>query len=286
MKKNNNFDAQKVIDFYTNVYDEDTRLLKDRRHIVEFETKKSLLLEEIHPGSVVFDIGAGTGIWSEFILKNISAAKVYAFDLVPEHVAKINERLSETSGFKGAYVYDVLSVDASLDYQRDLPKADVVLLAGPLYHIKEYTERQKALRHAIGFLNDSPMSIIIADWLSGANAAMETILNPSCQNKVTIGPYNMICPLPDNMFGYSNERRMDVLGKVLGLQTVRHYAHDGISRLVSEKLETLSDDDFKKWLDLSKELATMKGFCDYSEHNSTVYCRTIFNAEEDASQSQ
>ena len=284
--KNKNFDPKKVIDFYTNVYNEDARLKKDRRHIVEYETKKTLILEQIHPGSIVFDIGAGTGVWSEFILDNIKGVKVYAFDLVLEHVRKINARLSEKPGFMGAYVLDILSVDKTLDYQKEFEKADVVMLAGPLYHIKEYTERQSALRHAMGFLNGSETSIIIADWLSGCNAAMETILNHKCCNKVSIGPYNMLCPDKDNMFAYSNERRMEVLGRTLGLQTVRHYALDGISRLVGDKLESLSEEDFKKWLDLSHELATMNKFCDYSEHNSTVYCRIDFNAEEYASQSE
>lgn len=282
--KDKKFNAGQVIDFYTNVYDEDARLKKDRRHIVEFETKKKLLIEEIPPGSIVYDIGAGTGVWSEFVLGNIENTKVYAFDLVPEHVTKINEKLTGTPGFMGAYVLDILSVDKCLDFKNALGTADVVMMAGPLYHIKEYTERQAAMKHASWFLGESLTSVMIVDWLSASNAAMETILNPDCRNRVIIGPYNIFSTWPNNIFAYSNETRMKVLGRSVGLQTVRHYAYDGISRLVAGSLNSLSEEKFNEWLELSSKMATMNGFCNFSEHNATVYTKIDFNSEDYAPQ--
>ena len=283
MTKNNSFysqekfDAERVIDFYTNVYDESQRLIKDRRHIVEYETKKDALKTFIMPGSVIYDVGAGTGVWSKFLLENIKDVRVMAFDLVPAHVEKIKNELREHNGFLGAEVLNVADDKQLLNMKDRLPKADIVLLGGPLYHISDYTKRIHILfrmSELIDWKCEHMNGLLCVDWLSSMNAAMETMLsNDTTPNRVNITHGNGCHPANDNMFAYSSVLEMETMGKKAGLEVQSHIPLDGISRLVGDRLNQMNEENFEKWVQMHKFLGINPTFCNYSEHNMTIFYR-------------
>ena len=262
----NNFEADTVVDFYTNVYDESKRLTKDRRHLVELRVKESVFKDYIKkPEYVIYDIGAGTGFWSNWMLDNVLYPHLYAFDLVPKHVAEINELLSGKPGFKGACVLDVSRDDIFNEVMSELPKANIILLGGPLYHIKDETTCIDILKRLKRVLSSGGR--LFVDWLSIENAALDTILsNSTTCNKIEIG--KRLKPSPDNMFFYLSVEKMNKFAKLSGFIVDRHIPLDGISRLVSERLDNLSDENFEKYISLTKFLGA--AYCRFSEHNLTV----------------
>ena len=263
---NNNFKADTVVDFYTNIYDESKRLKKDRRHLVELRVKESVLEDYIkNPEYVIYDMGAGTGFWSEWLLNYVMYPKLYAFDLVPKHVEWINEMLSGKRGFEGACVLDVTRDDIFDEVTSELPKADIILLGGPLYHVKDETACVDILKRLRRVL--APGGRIFVDWLSIENAAFDTVLsNSTTCNKIEIG--KRLKPATDNMFSYLSVAKMNKFAKLSGFMVDKHIPLDGISRLVSEKLDNLSDENFEKYISLTKSLG--REYCRFSEHNLTV----------------
>lgn len=109
----------------------------------EFLLITHLLKEYVKPGSVVYDIGAGPGRYTEFLLNN--KCKVGAIDLSGKSIAALRERLD------CKYSNELLFAEKACATQVKKIKdksADAVLLMGPLYHLTCRTERSFALMQA------------------------------------------------------------------------------------------------------------------------------------------
>lgn len=126
-----------LIRYYTEEYDEETRLTRSLKGHIEYHRMMSLIDRHLigtrDPGTVVLaDIGGGCGIYSHSISRKhgIPTAMV---DPIQEHVDKARN--------KGVAA---ITADA-----RDLPwktaAFNAILMAGPLYHLKDPADRKLAL---------------------------------------------------------------------------------------------------------------------------------------------
>jgi ubiquinone/menaquinone biosynthesis C-methylase UbiE len=123
-----NHKTNKVIEFYTHNYDEDTRLA---RHRTEFITTTYILNKYIKAGWRILDLGAGTGIYTIYYANR--GCPVTAIDIVPRHIEILNTKLK---------AFPNLDVTAQAGDAQDLSRFrdgsfDVVLCMGPLYNLKE-----------------------------------------------------------------------------------------------------------------------------------------------------
>ena len=121
-------DMNKIVEFYTNNYDEDTRLV---RHRTEFITTTYILNKFIEAGSLILDLGAGTEIYSIYHANR--GCPVTAIDIVPKHIEILNSRLK---------AFQNLDISAQVGDAKDLSRFregsfDVVLCMGPLYNLQE-----------------------------------------------------------------------------------------------------------------------------------------------------
>lgn len=89
------------------------------------------------PGAVVADIGGGPGRYTDWLVE--AGYRVIHRDLVPHHVEQVRNRHHH-------------AVDTALGDARALDLADdsvdAVLMLGPLYHLEEARDRQRALAEA------------------------------------------------------------------------------------------------------------------------------------------
>lgn len=130
---------QYLIDFYNN-YDEDSRLAL-RHGTVEFLTTMHYIEKYIRPVDRVLEVGAGTGRYSHTL-----ARQGYAVDAVElvEHNVEVfrqNTQPNESITIAQGNATD-LSAFQDNEY-------DITLLLGPLYHLYEKEDKQRALREAI-----------------------------------------------------------------------------------------------------------------------------------------
>ncbi len=129
-----------VSSFYDEI-DEDGRLNRSRHGQLEYATTMNYIHRYAKPGAKVLEIGAGTGRYSIALAKE--GYKVTAVELVEsnlEVLRKNSSDIKELVSFQG----DALNLGRFEDNQ-----FDVTLLFGPMYHLYDKEEVQKAIEEAI-----------------------------------------------------------------------------------------------------------------------------------------
>ncbi|MGL5756110.1 MAG: class I SAM-dependent methyltransferase [Paraclostridium sp.] len=122
----------KVLDFYNSVSEKGR--LERGLGVIEFYRTKQILSKYINKDSnVIYDIGGGVGIYSDWLARKNN--NVYLLDLSPNAVeyakSNYNTFVSE--------VCDARNID------KDNESADIILLMGPLYHLQNIDDRLKVL---------------------------------------------------------------------------------------------------------------------------------------------
>jgi SAM-dependent methyltransferase len=246
----------KVEKYYTEDYCEQNRLGEgcDNRHKVEIINKSFLLENEIckHAFSTcrVLDLGAGTGFWTDFIIKKLPFTQIVCGDIVPKH----NEILKER--FANNHNVTVMPLDA-LNLPVDiLGKFDIILCGGPFYHCN-FSYSKKIVKELEKVSNGN--TLVFVDWLSEASGVVNWSL-------MTGKPIENI-DLVDNMFHYKSTYVINELFKNYGL-VQGHYAIDGITRFIADEVNKYDEDQLQTYcVNVRKFWHTT---ADLSEHSITV----------------
>jgi ubiquinone/menaquinone biosynthesis C-methylase UbiE len=127
--------APEIIDFYSQGYDEDSRLTGSADGRLELVRTQELLRAALPDAPAdVLDVGGGPGVHARWLTDD--GYRVHLIDPVPRHVDQATHRgLSAQLGDARALSADDRSYD-------------VVLLLGPLYHLLEAEDRTQALAEA------------------------------------------------------------------------------------------------------------------------------------------
>ena len=141
-----------ILHFYSDRYEEDTRLQRTAHGRLELLRTRELLgrLLPVAPARVV-DVGGATGVHARWLAE--AGYEVDLLDPVPSHVVRAGE---------------VPGVRAQVGDARALPfddtSADAVLLLGPLYHLTERRDRVLALHEAVRVAR--PAGVVVAAAIS------------------------------------------------------------------------------------------------------------------------
>ena len=129
-------------------YDGDVQAEWNRlsEHPFEFLITMEMLKRYIHPGDRVLDIGGGPGRYSIALAK--LGCHVTLLDLSPNNVAFAKAEAARQGVAIRALAGDAREADR-LIAERDF---DHVLLMGPLYHLLEEADRERAVRAALATL--------------------------------------------------------------------------------------------------------------------------------------
>ncbi len=111
--------------------------------IVEFHRTKEILSRYIDKGEVVYDIGGGIGMYAAWLAKK--GNEVHLIELAENAVEYAKANMMQDCHF-------VAEAGNALQVNRPNESADVVLLMGPLYHLRDREERLQALREAFRVL--------------------------------------------------------------------------------------------------------------------------------------
>jgi ubiquinone/menaquinone biosynthesis C-methylase UbiE len=140
---------------YYETYSEETRL-QTAAFQLEFERTKDILVRHLPPppGRIV-DVGGAAGAYSAWL-----AARGYEM-----HLVDASPRLIEEARRRNATLETPIASVTVAD-ARALPQADgsaaAVLVMGPLYHLQDAADRQKALREARRLLVDGGVVAVAA----------------------------------------------------------------------------------------------------------------------------
>jgi 2-polyprenyl-3-methyl-5-hydroxy-6-metoxy-1,4-benzoquinol methylase len=250
----------KIQQFYQS-YDEDSRLVKDDYHRVEFITTLYFLDDYIKPGLKIIDVGAGTGRYAFYLAKQNCA--VTALDIVPKHVASMQEQAKQQS----------LNLDIFQGDARDLsqfPDAqfDMVLCMGPLYHLKTAAGRIKALCECLRILK--PGGIIAAAYCNRYAAHLLEILDADKPldteflDKIIRKGLKPGDKSDSFYFSYPAEIEQMMSGS--GVVKEKNIGTDGMTYLLGKRNKKLNEAEFNYWFDYHLQTCENETLLGYSLH--------------------
>ena len=165
-------DRTEIISGFYDQVDEDSRLKRSRHGQLEFATTMSYIHRYTNPQSRVLEVGAGTGRYSIALAKE--GLDVTAVELVESNLAILRENS------KGIGNISSIQGDATDLSRFEENSFDITLLLGPMYHLYEPDEVNKAIDEAVRvtkpggvifFAFISVYAIMYANYLSGDWAA-------------------------------------------------------------------------------------------------------------------
>ena len=111
--------------------------------IVEFHRTKEILSRYIDGGKVIYDIGGGIGMYAAWLAKK--GNEVHLIELAENAVEYAKTNMMQDCRF-------IAETGNALKVNRPDESADVVLLMGPLYHLRNREDRLQSLREAFRVL--------------------------------------------------------------------------------------------------------------------------------------
>ena len=156
-----------IVSSFYNQIDEDGRLDKSRHGQMEYFTTMHYINKYAKPGDKILEIGAGTGRYSIALAKagyNVNSVELVESNF--EILKKNSEGLANLQAFQG----DALDLSCFAD-----ESFDVTLLFGPLYHLYEPADVQKAINEALRVTK--PDGVILVAFLSVYAILFDNYLN-------------------------------------------------------------------------------------------------------------
>ena len=130
-----------IYDFYNN--GAEIGRLERGLGIVEFHRTKEILSRYIDGGKIVYDIGGGIGMYAAWLAKK--GNEVHLIELAEKAVEYAKANMMQDCQF-------VAETGNALKINRPDESADVVLMMGPLYHLRDRGDRLLALSEAFRVL--------------------------------------------------------------------------------------------------------------------------------------
>lgn len=248
------FMMDKLTNYYEVQYDEDNRLVKNRSHAVEFLTSVRYLDKALPKGSNVLDACAGTGIYSFYLAKQ--GHKVTSGDIVEHNVSIIKEKQLQNPLLSEIYTGSVLDLSRFEDNS-----FDVVLCMGALYHLKDKSDREKAVQECLRVLKKG--GVFVASYI---NKYAVILLNYKDKliNMDEILKYNLES-YQEVFYGSTPREIIDTMNNA-GLSTLYNISTDGVSYVIASKINNSDKENFDKWLQLHFDLCEEENLLGYSLH--------------------
>ena len=141
--------------FYDQI-DEDARLQKNRHGQLEYHTTMTYIHRFVNKKTKVLEVGAGTGRYSIALAKE--GVDVTAVELVESNLTVLREN---SKGIKNIQAYQGDATDLSRFEDNSF---DVTLVLGPMYHLYEVDEVNKAINEAIRVTK--PRGVLVFAFIS------------------------------------------------------------------------------------------------------------------------
>ena len=234
---------QYLIEFYNN-YDEDNRL-KLKHGTVEFLTTMRYIEKYLKQGDRVLEIGAGTGRYSHTLARQ--GYVVDAVELVEHNIDVFKKNTLATENIS-------ITQGNALDLS-DFPdnQYDITLLLGPLYHLYNKTDKQKAISEAIRVTKQG--GIIFAAYVISDGCLLDEGFK---RGNINVAEYIKDGLLdaetfaaksePKDLFELVRKEDIDDLMSAFPVTRLHYVATDGCSLFMREAIDIMDDKTFQLYL--------------------------------------
>ena len=219
------------------IFNEDARLNRSKAARVEFLTTVHYIEKYLKEGDKILDIGAGAGEYSLYFSRK--GYEVAALELADANIAAFKKKLTAE---------DKIDLDQgnALDLSRYADKFfDIVLLFGPLYHLKNDADKQKCISEAKRVCRDGG-KIFFAFISNDFVFLTELEYNAAYFSS---GDYDKeTFKLNDFPFVFHTvDAARELLAKG-GVRVLHEVASDGASELMAARINEMSDADYEQYL--------------------------------------
>ncbi len=247
----------RIEQYYNNEYDEWSRL---QRHRIEFDMTKRALDKFITDGASVLDVGGGPGRYSIYLAGK--GHEVTLVDLCEKMVGQAAEHAKEA----GVVLKECIQGNALyLDKILSGKEYDAVLCMGPMYHLLEESQRVEAINQCMGLLKAG--GTLIVSFISSYAPIIECLkaypqnigrLKVSFLKYLEDGRYDSEAGEGFTDAYFFNPEHIEQFMSRFNLETLKVMAVDGPGLINEEKLLSLSDEDFRDWLDIFEAISSNK----------------------------
>ena len=245
---------------YSNDYTEDDRLIKDKTHQVEYITTLKYIDKYLKKGDRVLEVGAGTGIYSLGLAKR--GYQVDAIELVNDNLNILKSKITPDMNINAIQGN---ALDLSMYEDNTF---DMTLVLGPLYHLFKEEERDKVIEEAIRVTKSGGI-IYYAFILSDL-----TMINWGFE-KGNLVP-NMGIMITDDYKVINREEYIFYLTYMSDIkklmqehdkqEVITYVATDGVGRVMSDKINVMSDEEYKHYINYHLSICEREDLIGYSGH--------------------
>lgn len=253
-----------VVNCYEN-YKEEDRLTTNNARRIEFLTTVRILEEHFNAGSKILDCAAGAGIYAFYFADKGYA--VTATDITPRHIQLIDDKLNNK-----LYTIKTAVLDATDLSCFENESFDIVLNMGPFYHLTSQKMREKCMNECLRVLKKG--GLLVTSYISKyfvfphvSTSNLKFLNSDLADTLIDVGvlPHdNENCFWTDTFFASANE--MESLYINNNLKVIDHFAQDGISPMLGDRIDNFNDEQFKVWCNYHYKTCREKSILGASNH--------------------
>ena len=219
------------------IIDEDSRLNGSQAARVEFLTTVRAIESYLRPGDRILDIGAGAGEYSLHFARK--GYEVCAVELADTNIAAFRRKIRPEDKIE---LRQGNALDLSFYSDESF---DIVLLFGPLYHLGNETDRQRAIVEAKRVCKGEG-KIFFAFITNDFVILTELNYNGKYFSE---GDYDKASfRLHDFPFVFATVEAAREMLRSGGVKILREIAADGVSELMADKINAMDEADFAQYL--------------------------------------
>ena len=241
---------------YYNKFNEDKRL-NTRRGQIEFITNMKYIHKYLKEGDKILDIGAGTGKYSLSLDKE--GYEVTAVELVKRNIQIINK--------KNPHLKTILGNALDLSMIKD-NTYDVVLLFGPMYHLKKRSDQIKALAEAKRVTKKEGIILVsycMNDYAVITHGFIEGNIQENIQNQ-QIDQEFKILENGNPLYDYVRIEDIDEFNNKTKLKRMQIISSDGMTNYIRGTLNKMNKETFNIYLKYHLSICERKDFLGVSTH--------------------
>lgn len=242
--------------FYNEDCNEDVRL-ESKHGEVEFITTINYVDRYLKQEDKILEVGAGTGKYSIHYAKK--GYDVTALEFVKHNLEILKSKITNDMKIK-----PVLGDAINLPF--DDNTYDMTLVLGPLYHLYEEKDVNKAIDEAIRVTKKN--GIIMIAYLTSDSIMLGWTLKDNHfdrKGEAFTDNYKMINKIEEVFAAYYVEEFNDIMKKK-NVKFMHMVATDGMSHHFKEKIDSLNDFEYNEWVKYHLSTCERKDLQGYSNH--------------------
>lgn len=250
--------VEQILNQYYDNYDEDSRLVKDKAHSIEYITTTKYIEKYLKREDRILEIGAGTGRYS--IHYASKGYQVDAVELVNKNLEILNSKITKEMNISAIQGN---AMNLSMYKENTF---DITLVLGPFYHLYSDEDIKKAIKEAVrvtkvegkifmAYITDD--AVVLSYGVRKGNLKR---LRGLCDDSWNIPK------MEQEVFATYKVTDFNKMISEYSIKQIETIATDGIAPQLQEYINKLSEEEFEIYLDYHLKNCNRKDLIGYSSH--------------------